>query len=316
MSRRSIVLAALCLLPGAAASAFDEGRADFAVRVRDLVVPYQVFAVSVMPGETLGLSVDRATRGAASFECRVSTGRAVPAGPARWTWKAPAKPGLHTITIRRVLDGETISLNVFVMRPRAEVRNGVLRGYRIGRYPEKPLRGLAIYRPPNGFIEVTPQNADTRISPHFTLRQFLCKQEGDWPKYALVRGQLLLLLEWLLKEVNAHGWQADTFHVMSGFRTPWYNAAIRNVQYSRHQWGGAADIFIDQNPRDGVMDDLNGDGTIDKQDADVLYDLIEDLRGREENGAYEGGLGDYGATEAHGPFVHVDARGFRARWGR
>jgi hypothetical protein len=27
-----------------------------------------------------------------------------------------------------------------------------------------------------------------------------------------------------------------------------------------------------------------------------------------------GGCGVYIATSAHGPFVHIDARGYRARW--
>jgi len=27
-----------------------------------------------------------------------------------------------------------------------------------------------------------------------------------------------------------------------------------------------------------------------------------------------GGIGIYPATSAHGPFVHIDARGTRARW--
>jgi hypothetical protein len=29
-----------------------------------------------------------------------------------------------------------------------------------------------------------------------------------------------------------------------------------------------------------------------------------------------GGLGMYKATRQHGPFIHVDVRGNRARWGR
>ncbi|MFH2036543.1 MAG: hypothetical protein ABIJ45_09090 [Candidatus Zixiibacteriota bacterium] len=28
-----------------------------------------------------------------------------------------------------------------------------------------------------------------------------------------------------------------------------------------------------------------------------------------------GGLGRYKKTEDHGPFVHTDVRGYRARWG-
>jgi uncharacterized protein YcbK (DUF882 family) len=102
---------------------------------------------------------------------------------------------------------------------------------------------------------------------------------------------------------------------MSGFRTPAYNTAIDNVRYSRHQWGGAADIFIDED-RDGVMDDLNGDGKVTGADADFLYDLFDSLQERDEYVGFIGGLGRYGATANHGPFVHVDARGFKARWGR
>ena len=30
---------------------------------------------------------------------------------------------------------------------------------------------------------------------------------------------------------------------------------------------------------------------------------------------FEGGLGLYKANAAHGPFVHVDVRGYPARWG-
>ena len=29
-----------------------------------------------------------------------------------------------------------------------------------------------------------------------------------------------------------------------------------NVKYSRHVYGGAADIFIDENPKDEMMDDF------------------------------------------------------------
>ena len=52
---------------------------------------------------------------------------------------------------------------------------------------------------------------------------------------------------------------------MSGYRPPF--SAIGNVQYSRHVWGGAADFYIDQSPKDGVMDDLNKDGVVNREDA-------------------------------------------------
>jgi hypothetical protein len=80
-------------------------------------------------------------------------------------------------------------------------------------------------------------------------------------------------------------------------------------------YGDAADIFIDQNPKDGMMDDLNQDGKIDYKDAGVLYDIIDEMFGKPWYTPFVGGLGRYKKTKEHGPFVHADARGFRARWG-
>ena len=53
-------------------------------------------------------------------------------------------------------------------------------------------------------------------------------------------------MELILQRLNAKGYRCDSFHVMSGYRTPYYNKAIGNVKYSRHIYGGAADIFIDE----------------------------------------------------------------------
>ncbi len=53
--------------------------------------------------------------------------------------------------------------------------------------------------------------------------------------------------------------------------------------------------------------DLDGNGTVDLRDASLLADIVESL-------ALPGGLASYGATAAHGPFVHLDLRGYRARW--
>ena len=130
----------------------------------------------------------------------------------------------------------------------------------------------------------------------------------------MVREALLLKLESLLERANQKGYHCTTLTVMSGFRTPHYNRSIGNVAYSRHQWGGAADVYIDVAPRDGNMDDLNGDGKIDQADAQILADLVEQLE--RERACTIGGLGLYSANSSHGPFVHVDVRGFRARWNK
>jgi uncharacterized protein YcbK (DUF882 family) len=100
---------------------------------------------------------------------------------------------------------------------------------------------------------------------------------------------------------------------MSGYRTPYYNHAIGDVLYSMHQWGSAADIFIDSRSP-GMMDDLNHDGRVDVDDSRLLYDAIERMMGEPAFARLEGGLGFYRGTSAHPPFVHVDVRGVRARW--
>jgi uncharacterized protein YcbK (DUF882 family) len=113
--------------------------------------------------------------------------------------------------------------------------------------------------------------------------------------------------------VNELGFQVDTLHVMSAYRTPYYNHAIGDVLYSMHQWGSAADIYVDKDNKNR-MDDLTGDGRVDVSDAKYLYDNIERMTTRAEYRRFEGGLGFYPATTAHPPFVHIDVRGTRARW--
>ncbi len=302
------------LASGQVPGEFSDGKLSFSVKVQGVTTAYRELAVSVMPEATMSLEVS-ATPAAGSYEATSSGGTLRLIKPGKWEWRAPAAPALYSLTIRAADSGEAMRLNAFVLVPRSRVKDGRLNGYRIDSYPAIPLKGLEIYKPPQGFIEVTEDNVDTHVSPHFTLRQFLCKQSGGYPKYVVVRERMLLKLELLLEHVNAAGFRCDTFHVMSGYRTPFYNRSIGNVKYSRHVYGGAADIFIDVNPRDGNMDDLNGDGTIDVYDAGVLYDLIDGLYGTDTYKAFVGGLGRYKKNPAHGPFVHVDVRGFRARWG-
>lgn len=296
-------------------SAFDPGRASFSVRFRNETNPYRVFGVFVLPGEKLPLEAVAAAE-ESRYEVRPTAGELRSAGRGRWEWTAPTEPGLYPIRIQQEAPRDSIRLNVFVMVPFDRIDGGYLDGYRIGQYPTTPLRQLPIYRPPRGFVRVTRANRTIPVSPHFTLGQFLCKQQSDWPKYLVLKERLILKLELILEKANERGHAANTFFVMSGYRTPYYNRAIGNVRYSRHVWGDAADVFIDKDPADGMMDDLNRDGRIDYRDADVLYDLIDSLYAEPGYTPFLGGLGRYRRTPNHGPFVHVDSRGFRARWGR
>jgi hypothetical protein len=298
----------------APSGAFSAERAGFSVKVSGERIPYKVIALSALPGERLDLEIFDPDS-AETYAVQAAHGQIERLTRHHWRWTAPAATGLYPVRVTTATADGVITLNVFVIVPLESVKDGVLNGYRIGSYPSVPLKGLAIYKPPRGLIEVTAENKDTPVSPHFRLEQFLCKQESDYPKYLVLKTRLLLKLELVLQRFNTAGFRCATLHVMSGYRTPFYNKAIGNVKYSRHVWGGAADIFIDESPRDGMMDDLNGDGVFDYRDAAVLYDLIDDLYGTSHYEPFVGGLARYKKTAAHGPFVHVDVRGFRARWG-
>ena len=88
-------------------------------------------------------------------------------------------------------------------------------------------------------------------------------------------------------------------------------ARRRRAKDSRHQFGDAADVFIDNNG-DGRMDDLNGDRRVDLRDARVIEAAVD--RVERQHPALVGGCGYYSASGGHGPFTHIDTRGYRARW--
>jgi len=125
---------------------------------------------------------------------------------------------------------------------------------------------------------------------------------------------LLQKLEMVLAALHENKPEVTRFTVMSGYRTPSYNRAIGNGQYSFHVWGGAADVFVDMNGN-GRMDDLNGDGRVDREDAVWLSNFVDNLERRGHFADHLiGGIGIYGPNAVRGPFVHIDARGFKARW--
>jgi hypothetical protein len=174
-----------------------------------------------------------------------------------------------------------------------------LNGYRLGYWPQEKGRVRSeAYKNPEGFIEVTPDNEDTRVSEHFRLRDFVSHDQKDvWPKYV-------------------HGVNAEGMRIRSGFRTPAHNYAVRgegSARDSRHQFGDAADVFIDQ-VGDGKMSDLNGDGKVNFADVKMILDAVERVEARYPE--LVGGTGLYAYSGRSGPFAHIDVRGTRARWVR
>ena len=211
-------------------------------------------------------------------------------------------------------------MNFVTLLPFEDKISGRVGAYRVGFWPEERGRARTeAYDNPDGFVVVTPENQNLQVSEHFQLRDFLTHDQQDvWPKYLVLKEALVDKLELVIADLESHGVAVSRMSVMSGFRTPQYNAKGvgrrgGRVTDSRHQFGDAADVFVDNNG-DGRMDDLNHDRRIDWRDAKVIVDAVE--RVERANPELAGGGGVYKATRAHGPFAHIDARGTRARWGR
>ncbi len=282
------------------------------MQFKEEVSPFPVLAMFVMPGEQVPLEAVL-TDSTVRYTAEAGGGRLARLGKSKWRWTAPEEKGLYPLWVRDSASGETVTLNAFVLVPMPTA--ATIREFMVGRYEQRALRGNPSYARPAGFIEVTEANQGTLVAPHFTIGQFVSKQSGGYPKYLVLRERLLLKLEMLLEEIRSAGIPANTFRILSGYRTPFYNRSIGNeTRYSRHVYGDAADIYVDDDG-DGTMDDLNGDGQTTLDDARALGELIEGLSQKSWYQPFEGGLGLYQANRAHGPFVHVDVRGHPARWG-
>lgn len=219
-------------------------------------------------------------------------------------------PGFHDAEMAAP-DGE--SLRLFSLVPFSAKAQGRVGGYRLGTWPGERSGSENL---PEGFLPVTRADADLAVSKRFRLSDFLTHDQSSiWPKYLVLEPKLVDKLELLADALEASG-RSGHLVVMSGFRTPEYNAKGvgrrgGRAKDSQHMYGNAADVFVDGN-NDGRMDDLNHDGRFNRADAKWLLALAEHIEA--DRPALIGGLSAYSPTTAHGPFLHVDVRGVRARW--
>ncbi len=231
---------------------------------------------------------------------------------------APSKVGIWKVAINAANAIKPLAgFSVITLRSASEEQNGRLGLYYIGNWPAaRRVRPGVVYTPPSGFIEVTPENQNTQLSEHFKLRDFLPHdQQNIWPKYIVLDMKLIDKDELVLADLAQHGIDVRGIRVMSGFRTPQYNRGGGDPRgraaLSRHMYGDANDIFID-NDGNGAMDDLNHDGRVNIADAKVIQDAVN--RVERAHPSLVGGCGIYTGNSAHGPFTHIDTRGYPARW--
>jgi uncharacterized protein YcbK (DUF882 family) len=207
------------------------------------------------------------------------------------------------------------TFHYLVLRPFADKKGEVLNGYRLGRWPAERWIMSRNYFNPDGFVEVTAANASIALTPHITLGDFVTHDQRErWPKYVVLEEKLLDKVELILRELNAKGIATGKVVVLSGFRAPYYNdrgVGEGMARSSRHQYGDAADLIIDDDGN-GRMDDLNKDGRVDMRDTEVISLAL--ARVERAYPDLRGGLGTYAAMGPSGPFVHIDVRGTSARW--
>jgi uncharacterized protein YcbK (DUF882 family) len=266
-------------------------------------------AVQRVPGQEIGVDDDPHYAGILDLQNQVMT-----EGD-----EAPRQPGIYRMAVEFDKATRPVSdLQLVTLVPFSAKKNERIGLYYLGRWPYesggKPRS--ASYANPRGFIEVTKENRNTRLSEHFRVGQFLTKDQHDvWPKYVIVEPKLLDKLELAIEELKKDGYRVEHVHVMSGFRTPRYNKGGGNTagraNLSRHMYGDGVDVYVD-NDKDAWPDDLNGDGKVDTRDAEVFGRAVERVEAKHP--ALVGGIGIYATCCGHGPFTHVDTRGYRARW--
>jgi Peptidase M15 len=237
---------------------------------------------------------------------------------------APQKSGLYHLKINgrdQERGAGQQSLLVIVLAPFSRLKDGFIDQFPMGFYPdpEGPLKKtipepyLSSYLPPRGFIEVTEVNQDTLVSQHFRLKDFDCHDSTPYPHYLALSPALLLKLELLTLKLQARIRPGARLIVLSGFRTPWHNREVSAAPLSRHIYGDAADVVLGFPPSKETMDGGSHNGNPDSKNAAILIRLVEEV---EEESGLSGGLGLHGRGENGngGTLVHIDARGFKARW--
>lgn len=260
------------------------------------------------PGDTLPLPDSLPSEARVEYATAAAdSGRAEPSGPGIWNLLVRIGDAIRPVP----------DFSIVRLVPLSEKKGGRIGSYLIGTWPNETGRPRSPqYAPPRGLVQVTQQNLNTQVSEHFQLRDFLTKGQQDvWPKYVALSTRLLDKLELTIQELEQSGQPVNDVGVISGFRTPQYNAHGGETggrgKLSRHMYGDAMDFYID-NDGDGRMDDLNGDGTVNIGDARVLAAAAD--RVERKYPVLVGGIGTYRPTGAHSGFVHIDTRGFRARW--
>ena len=155
------------------------------------------------------------------------------------------------------------------------------------------------------FYVVRGKDVFKYIVGEYRIRNFLTRDlyfnenledyEANKPQYWLVDKKMLYMMLDLILTLDERGYNKYGFEVRESHRHPKYNTMAGGASKSQHVWGRAVDI---------VVTDIDNDGEVEKEDKDIVLEIMEEIVGN------TGGIGKYPG----GMTVHFDSRGYRARW--
>jgi len=247
----------------------------------------------------------------------------------------PQLPG-QSFALKQGPGKETLGFRVHILHEAEMTRNrklGTTRlkvgGSIIGTYPNpRTARSWRVrmharfFKPPRYWMRITAGNQQQQLAPHVQMGQmvgFITEKDKTRPKrrhssWFPPNRELVYSLELLTRELLRKKVKVSRLAVNSAFRAPFYNRRIGGSSYSRHIYGDAADVMVDEDG-DEVCDDITGDGRADHRDGLVIGQAIRKLQ---LSGAIRpGGIGVYGfiGKDSARSYSHFDCRGYVTRWG-
>ncbi|MGI9328246.1 MAG: D-Ala-D-Ala carboxypeptidase family metallohydrolase [Pseudomonadales bacterium] len=284
------------------------------VRANGQAIEASITSVFVLPGTAVTIEY-LPRRLDETLELTAKHGTVAQLEEHRWLYQ-PGNAAISDLVLnnnRPNAAAQQMRLRVFRLQPFAPNQQRV-GSFRIGQYPPASSghRGLD-YVPPPGLIKADSTLLSEQVSTHFTLGQFVSRQQqsNGAPSYLILTTPLLETLEHLIQTLHSHGWPGQTLTILSGYRTPYHNQAVGGASRSRHIYGDAVDLIPDADG-DGQMDDLNKDGRGDREDVEWLIAMLM----RRAIPATMGGAGSYETAGTAGAFLHLDTRGLPADWQR
>lgn len=141
-------------------------------------------------------------------------------------------------------------------------------------------------------VKLDIQVFDGQITPHFNIKEFRCKANGE----VFINAAVIAHIQRLEKFRN---WYGRAMHVNSGYRTPAYNVSIGGAANSQHLLGIASDIAL-------PMEEFSA-YTKKRQE-----EYLQNVKNKWIQLCNADGLG--GGVGFYNTFFHLDSRKVAAFW--